>query len=90
MSESKIVSLHGEEIPEPGTPNERVIEVLERSLEKAKAGDLAGVVLIQATHDDAYDWYITGHRLYCYTALGAVHSIAQHMASEINMDAQEC
>ena len=89
MSGPKIVSLNGEEIPEPGTPNENVIQILERTLEAAKSGRVSGIVLV-INDADIYEWYVSGSGLYSYTALGAVHSVAHKIAESINEDTQEC
>jgi hypothetical protein len=47
MSEApRVVSLRGEPIAQPGVPQADVIEQLERALEMARGGEIAGVILI--------------------------------------------
>ena len=89
MSDSKIVSLNGTEIPEPGTPDPNVISVLEQSLEEARSGKICGIVLIRTNHQLACDWYMTGHGVNSYAMLGALHSTAHHVAAEINEETEE-
>lgn len=50
---AKIVSLRGGEIPPPLTPRPAVIEVLEKALEMARAGEVIGIAVVFVHSDDA-------------------------------------
>ncbi len=84
MTESKIVSLGGESLPEPGEPNASVVKVLEEALETARAGELVGVVLVQVNHRVEAWWDIAGAYTPSYTVLGVLHSAAHRVAQEID------
>lgn len=48
---TKVVSLKGDPIKAPGTPNENVIKVLEWALEAAKSGEVTGIAIVYNYHD---------------------------------------
>ena len=47
---SKIVTLGGADLPEPGKPVENVVEALEEMLAEAKAGEIAGFAAVYVDH----------------------------------------
>ena len=67
----KVVSLGGSAIPQPGSPNDVVIKVLERYLEEARNGEIAGIAVC-ALHSDRAASYHTGGFLDAYSILGAL------------------
>lgn len=81
--DSKIVSLNGGPLPEPGQVNPRMVEVLEAALERAKAGNSAGIVLIEINHELSCRYWITGYSLATFPALGALAAVQHDLARDI-------
>jgi hypothetical protein len=63
--------LFGGVVPGMGTPNEGCIDVLEGLLERARAGELVGVVCA-ATHSDNMASYVLAGMIGPYSLLGAL------------------
>ena len=55
----KVVSIGGGEVLQK-EPNEVCVEALEVALEKAKSGEVVGVVIGQVYHDELTDYMIAG------------------------------
>lgn len=86
MTESKIVSLNGNDLPEPGKANPRIVEVLEDELKRARAGKTAGIVLVAVDHEVRSYYRIHGQNLSSYAATGAVFAAAHELAKDITRD----
>ena len=83
MTDSKIVSLGGATLPEPGKVNPRIVEVLENELEKARAGRTAGIIIIGADHECS-PWYrLTGQNLCVAAVVGAVHVVSHELTKDM-------
>lgn len=65
-----IVQLNGEAHPSKDEPNQSVITHLEKALERAKSGEVHGVVLIETYHDFATS-YLTAGYVTGYSTIGA-------------------
>lgn len=76
----KVVSLRGNEVLPPGTPNPDVIAHAESLLEMARAGEISALVSVTLYRDDA-----TGYRLsggFTRSVLGAC-VVAQHRLCQV-------
>lgn len=77
----KVVSLSGQKIPD-GSPNQCAIEALEEVLEKARAGEICGVVLCALYADRSASYQING-MVGGYSLLGAVDIAKAELSDEI-------
>ena len=83
---SKIVSLNGNDLPEPGKVNPKIVKVLEEELERARAGNTAGIVIVTVDHECRSFYRIHGQNLSTYNATGACFAVAHQLAKDITRD----
>lgn len=86
MSDSKIVSLNGNDLPEPGKPNPKIVELLEQLLERAQAGETAGILVVDVDHECRSRYWIYGQNLSTYNATGAAFAAAHELAKDITRE----
>lgn len=82
----KVVSLHGGVVLAAQTePNQEVVETLTNALEKAKAGELQGTVMVMLHKDGAtsFDSSGRGSRAMLGAMTMLVHQLAQQFLDEI-------
>ncbi len=80
----KIVSLTGQPVGQPGAVNDSCVKALEEALERARAGQIAGVGIVLLWPDNP-SAYSLGGRIGGYTMLGAAQQLV-HRISVQNSD----
>lgn len=58
--ESKVVTIRGAALPSPGQPNEATVEALEKLLEMARSGEIAGVAVATYNTDGSGGFRLAG------------------------------
>lgn len=74
-----IVSLFGQPVEER-EPNENCIKTLEIALERAKAGEVVGVVIVEQHYDSAAS-YLFGGFVSSYSTLGALTRVTYELGT---------
>lgn len=72
---ANVVSLRGVPLPQPGAPDEDVVEAVKEILVLAESGQIKGIAAAFVWNDDAVGWRLRGAR--GYTLSGALQQI-QH------------
>lgn len=67
---NNVTSLNGSPMPKT-EPDENYIEMLEEALERARAGETIGGVLIQSYRDDTCDFQVVGFIRH-YSVIGTI------------------
>ena len=70
---SKVVSLRGMDLPEPGKPVEPLVSQLERLLEQAKSGEIHGISYAISFADAATASGCAGAVQNTYALIGRLH-----------------
>lgn len=80
---SKVVSLDGGALPEPGEPSEGCIELLERLLEDAKNGQIHAVGVVTTYHVGGVRWALVGSAM-GFDLIGACEMIKRAIQARIS------
>ena len=74
---SKVTSINGDALY-TGEPNDRAIEVLEETLERARSGDVIGVCIVNRNSDGTAGFFIGGS-IGGYSMLGSLEVVRSHL-----------
>lgn len=78
---SKVVTIYGDSC-DPREANEKVVVTLEDLLERARAGEIIGVVAVAVEFGEATTWSASAGQTDCNFVIGALFRLASDIAAK--------